>query len=163
MRLLLNFAIKSSSNSKLKIKPKSSPKKYNLSCHTNNGLKAMTPEELERHADLIKRAKILSVASEQYFKAARAIEIGESEDLRYRYIKSAKDSIKDAFPEVFEVRTQAPKYLIKEDPGHRVIKTIAVAALILGILYSFVKFGPTGDLSKTWTADDIPKATAYPK
>ena len=123
----------------------------------------MTPEELERHADLIKRAKILSVASEQYFKAARAIEIGESEDLLYRHIKSAKASIKDAFPEVFEVRTQAPKYLIKEDPGHRVIKIIAIAALILGVLYSFVKFGPTGDLSKTWTADDIPKATAYPK
>jgi hypothetical protein len=62
-----------------------------------------------------------------------------------------------------KLRTQAPKYLIKEDPGHRVIKTIAIAALILGVLYSFVKFGPTGDLSKTWTADDIPKATAYPK
>jgi hypothetical protein len=104
-----------------------------------------------------------AVASEQYFKAARAIEMGESEDLRYRYIKSAKDSIKDAFPEVFEVRHQAPKYLIKEDPDHRVIKTIAIAALILVVLYSFVKFGPTGDLSKTWTADDIPKATAYPK
>ncbi len=123
----------------------------------------MTPEELEKHADLIKRAKILSAASEQYFKAARAIEMGESEDSRYRHIKSAKESIEEAFPEVFQIRHPAPKYIIKEENDHRVVKTIAIVILILGILYSFVKFGPTGDLSKTWTADDIPKATAYPK
>lgn len=131
--------------------------------YTKEGKPSMTPAELERHADLIRRAKILSSASEQYFKAARAIEIGESEDSRYRYIKSAKDSIEEAFPEVFQARHPAPKYIIKEENDHRVIKTIAIVILILGILYSFVKFGPTGDLSKTWTADDIPKATAYPK
>ena len=123
----------------------------------------MTPEELERHADLIRKAKILSSASEQYFKSARAIEIGESEEVRYRFIKSAKESIEDAFPEVFQARQSAPKYVVKEEHDHKLSKTIAIAALILGILYSFVKFGPTGDLSKTWTADDIPKATAYPK
>jgi hypothetical protein len=123
----------------------------------------MTPEELERHSDLIRKAKILSAASEQYFKAARAIEIGESEEVRYRFIKSAKESIEDAFPEVFQVRQPAPKYVVKEEHDHKITKIIAIAALILGVLYSFVKFGPTGDLSKTWTADDIPKATAYPK
>jgi hypothetical protein len=123
----------------------------------------MTPAELERHADLIRRAKILSAASEQYFKAARAIETGESEESRYRYIKSAKESIQDAFPEVFQIRQAAPKYVIKEEPDHRLIKTVGLVILILGVLYSLVKFGPTGDLSKTWTADDIPKATAYPK
>ena len=52
---------------------------------------------------------------------------------------------------------------VKEEHDHKITKTIAIVALILGVLYSFVKFGPTGDLSKTWTADDIPKATAYPK
>ena len=123
----------------------------------------MTPEELERHSDLIRKAKILSTASEQYFKAARAIEIGESEEVRYRFIKSAKESIEDAFPEVFQVRQPAAKYVVKEEHEHKITKTIAIVALILGVLYSFVKFGPTGDLSKTWTADDIPKATAYPK
>lgn len=123
----------------------------------------MTPEELERHSDLIRKAKILSTASEQYFKAARAIEIGESEEVRYRFIKSAKESIEDAFPEVFQVRQPAAKYVVKEEHDHKITKTIAIVALILGVLYSFVKFGPTGDLSKTWTADDIPKATAYPK
>ena len=131
--------------------------------YIKEGKSSMTPAELERHADLIRRAKILSSASEQYFKAARAIEIGESEDSRYRYIKSAKESIEEAFPEVFQARHPAPKYVIKEENDHRVIKTIAIVILILGVLYSFVKFGPTGDLSKTWTADDIPKATAYPK
>jgi hypothetical protein len=123
----------------------------------------MTPAELERHSDLIRRAKILSAASEQYFKAARAIEAGESEESRYRYIKSAKESIEDAFPEVFQIRQAAPKYAIKEEQDHRLIKTVGLVILILGVLYSLVKFGPTGDLSKTWTADDIPKATAYPK
>ena len=123
----------------------------------------MTPEELERHSDLIRKAKILSAASEQYFKAARAIEIGESEEARYRFIKSAKESIEGAFPEVFQVRQPAAKYVVKEEHDHKITKTIAIVALILGVLYSFVKFGPTGDLSKTWTADDIPKATAYPK
>ncbi|QWD64679.1 hypothetical protein [Polynucleobacter sp. MWH-UH2A] len=123
----------------------------------------MTPEELERHSDLIKKAKILSVASEQYFKAAHAIEVGGSEEERYRFIKSAKELIEDAFPEIFQVRHPTPKYVIKEENDHKVLKTIAIVVLILGVLYSFVKFGPTGDLSKTWTADDIPKATAYPK
>ena len=123
----------------------------------------MTPAELERHADLIRRAKILSAASDEYFKAARAIEMGEPEESRYRHIKSAKESIEDAFPEIFQTRQESPRYKIKEENDHRVIKTIGIVILILGTLYSFVKFGPTGDLSKTWTADDIPKATAYPK
>jgi len=123
----------------------------------------MTPEELERHADLIQRAKVLSVASEQYFKAAQAIELGETEEVRYRYIKSAKESIEEAFPEIFQARHPAPKYVLKEENDHKLAKTIAIVILILGILYSFVKFGPTGDLTKTWSADDIPKATAYPK
>jgi hypothetical protein len=123
----------------------------------------MTPEELERHADLIQRAKVLSVASEQYFKAAHAIELGETEEVRYRYIKSAKESIEEAFPEIFQARHPTPKYVIKEENDHKLAKTIAIVILILGILYSFVKFGPTGDLTKTWSADDIPKATAYPK
>ena len=123
----------------------------------------MTPEELERHADLIQRAKVLSVASEQYFKAAQAIEVGETEEVRYRHIKSAKELIEEAFPEIFQARHPAPKYLLKEENDHKLVKTISVVVLIIGILYSFVKFGPTGDLTKTWSADDIPKATAYPK
>ena len=123
----------------------------------------MTPFEQERHIECVQRSKILSSASELYFKAAEAIEAGAPEDERYRYIKSAKESIEEAFPEIFKVRHPAPKYVIKEENDHKLVKTIAIVILILGVLYSFVKFGPTGDLTKTWTADDIPKATAYPK
>lgn len=123
----------------------------------------MTPAELERHADLIRRAKILSAASQEYFKAAQAIEMGDPEESSYQHTKSAKKSIEDAFPEVFQLRHATPRYQIKEENDHRLIKTVGIVFLILGVLYGFVKFGPTGDLTKTWTADDIPKATAYPK
>ncbi|WP_438979505.1 hypothetical protein [Polynucleobacter sp.] len=123
----------------------------------------MTPIEKERYTECIQRAKILSNASELYLKAAQVIEAGASEDERYRHIKSAKDLIEDAFPEVFEVRHPAPKYVIKEERDYKVLKMLGLAALILGVCYSFVVFGPTGDLSKTWTADDVAKSTAYPK
>ena len=102
-------------------------------------------------------------ASELYFKAAQAIEAGASEDERYRYIKSAKELIEKSFPEVFEVRHPAPKYVIKEERDYKVLKIVGLAALILGICYALVIFGPTGDLSKTWTTDDVAKSTAYPK
>ncbi|QKM64355.1 hypothetical protein DCO17_03340 [Polynucleobacter tropicus] len=123
----------------------------------------MTPFEQERHIECVQRSKILSSASELYFKAAEAIEAGAPEDERYRYIKSAKELIEEAFPEVFEVRHPAPKYVIKEERDYKVLKIVGLAAVILGICYSFVAFGPTGDLSKTWTADDVAKSTAYPK
>jgi hypothetical protein len=123
----------------------------------------MTPIEKERYIECVQRAKILSNASELYLKAAQVIEAGASEDERYRHIKSAKDLIEDAFPEVFEVRHPAPKYVIKEERDYKVLKMLGLAALILGVCYSFVVFGPTGDLSKTWTADDVAKSTAYPK
>ena len=123
----------------------------------------MTPIEKEHYIECIQRAKILSNASELYLKAAQVIEAGASEDERYRHIKSAKDLIEDAFPEVFEVRHPAPKYVIKEERDYKVLKMLGLAALILGVCYSFVVFGPTGDLSKTWTADDVAKSTAYPK
>ena len=123
----------------------------------------MTPIEKERYTECIQRAKILSNASELYLKAAQVIAAGASEDERYRHIKSAKDLIEDAFPEVFEVRHPAPKYVIKEERDYKVLKMLGLAALILGLCYSFVVFGPTGDLSKTWTADDVAKSTAYPK
>lgn len=123
----------------------------------------MTPSEKERQIECIQRAKILNEASQLYYKAAEAIESGAPEDERYRPIKSAKELIEEAFPEVFEVRHPTPKYQIKEERDYRVIKTIGLAAIILGICYSFVAFGPTGDLSKTWTADDVAKSTAYPK
>ncbi len=123
----------------------------------------MTPIEKERYTECIQRAKILSNASELYLKAAQVIEAGASEDERYRHIKSAKDLIEDAFPEVFEVRHPAPKYVIKEERDYKVLKMLGLAAMILGVCYSFVVFGPTGDLSKTWTADDVAKSTAYPK
>jgi hypothetical protein len=124
---------------------------------------AMTPHEQERHIECVQRSKILGSASELYFKAAQAIEAGASEDERYRYIKSAKEMIEEAFPEVFEVRHPAPKYVIKEERDYKGLKIAALAAVILGICYAFVAYGPTGDLSKTWTADDVAKSTAYPK
>jgi len=124
---------------------------------------AMTPHEQERHIECVQRSKILGSASELYFKAAQAIEAGASEDERYRYIKSAKELIEKSFPEVFEVRHPAPKYVIKEERDYKVLKIVGLAALILGICYALVIFGPTGDLSKTWTTDDVAKSTAYPK
>jgi len=123
----------------------------------------MTPYEQERHIEYVQRSKILSSASEMYFKAAQAMEEGKSEDDRYRYIKSAKELIEEAFPEVFEAHHPAPKYVIKEERDYRVLKIVGLAAVILVICYAFVAFGPTGDLSKTWTADDVAKSTAYPK
>lgn len=123
----------------------------------------MTPIEKEHYIECIQRAKILSNASELYLKAAQVIEAGASEDERYRHIRSAKDLIEDAFPEVFEVHHPAPKYIIKEERDFKIIKMLGVTAIILGVCYSFVAFGPTGDLTKTWTADDVAKSTAYPK
>jgi hypothetical protein len=123
----------------------------------------MTPADTERQIELLQRAKVLAQASELYAKAAAAVAANQPEEVRYRYIKSAKESIEEAFPEVFQVRHPAPKYVIKEERDYRVLKTIGIAALILGILFAFVKFGPTGDLSKTWSTDDVAKSTAYPR
>jgi hypothetical protein len=123
----------------------------------------MTPSERERYLDCVHRAKILSNASEFYLKAAQAIQANASEDERYRHIKSAKELIEDAFPEVFEVQHPAPKYVIKEERDYKVLKILGLAALVLAICLALVIFGPTGDLSKTWTSDDVAKSTAYPK
>jgi hypothetical protein len=109
------------------------------------------------------RAKTLSSASEFYLKAAQAIQANASEDERYRHIKSAKELIEDAFPEVFEVRHPAPKYVIKEERDYKILKILGLAALVLGVCLALVIFGPTGDLSKTWISDDVAKSTAYPK
>ena len=123
----------------------------------------MTPIEREKYLDCVHRAKTLSSASEFYLKAAQAIDAGASEDERYRHIKSAKELIEDAFPEVFEIRHPAPKYVLKEERDYKILKILGMAALILGVCLALVLFGPTGDLSKTWTADDVAKSTAYPK
>lgn len=123
----------------------------------------MTPADTERQIELLQRAKVLAQASELYAKAAAAVAANQPEEVRYSYVKSAKESIEEAFPEVFQVRYPAPKYVIKEERDYRVLKTIGIAALILGILFAFVKFGPTGDLSKTWSTDDVAKSTAYPR
>jgi len=123
----------------------------------------MTPPERERYLDCVHRAKTLSSASESYLKAAQAIQAGASEDERYRHIKSAKELIEDAFPEVFEVRHPAPKYVIKEERDYKILKILGVTALVLGVCLALVIYGPTGDLSKTWISDDVAKSTAYPK
>lgn len=123
----------------------------------------MTPSERERYLDCVHRAKILSSASEFYLKAAQAIHSDASENERYSHIKSAKELIEDAFPEIFEVRNPAPKYVLKEERDYKILKILGVAALVLAVCLALVIFGPTGDLSKTWTADDVAKSTAYPK
>jgi hypothetical protein len=123
----------------------------------------MTPSERERYLDCVHRAKTLSSASEFYLKAAQAIQANASEDDRYRHIKSAKELIEDAFPEIFEVHHPAPKYVIKEERDYKILKILGLAALVLAICLALVIFGPTGDLSKTWTSDDVAKSTAYPK
>lgn len=123
----------------------------------------MTTPEREKYLDCVHRAKTLSSASEFYLKAAQAIQAGASEDERYRHIKSAKELIEEAFPEIFEVRHPAPKYVIKEERDYKILKILGLAALILGVCLALVLFGPTGDLSKTWTSDDVAKSTAYPK
>lgn len=123
----------------------------------------MTPSERERYLDCVHRAKTLSSASEFYLKAAQAIQANASEDDRYRHIKSAKELIEDAFPEIFEVHHPAPKYVIKEERDYKILKILGLAVLVLAICLALVIFGPTGDLSKTWTSDDVAKSTAYPK
>jgi len=123
----------------------------------------MTPSERERYLDCVHRAKTLSSASEFYLKAAQAIQANASEDDRYRHIKSAKELIEDAFPEIFEVHHPAPKYVIKEERDYKILKILGLATLVLAICLALVIFGPTGDLSKTWTSDDVAKSTAYPK
>jgi hypothetical protein len=40
---------------------------------------------------------------------------------------------------------------------------LLIALLVLGLLYAFVAFGPTGDLTKTWMLQDLQKNVAYPK
>ncbi len=123
----------------------------------------MTPTELERHADFLKRARILKEASEYYLQAAASVEAGESEDIAYRHAKTAKESIEEAFIEVFQVHKPAPRLIIKEEQDHRVMKIVALAIVVLGVLYCFVAFGPTGNLSTTWVQDDFQKNVAYPK
>ena len=124
---------------------------------------AMTPIELERHADFLKRARILKEASEYYLQAAASVEAGEPEDMAYRYAKTAKESIEEAFIEVFQAHKPAPRLIIKEVQDHRAMKIIALAVVVLGVLYCFVAFGPTGNLSSTWVQDDFQKNIAYPK
>ena len=123
----------------------------------------MTPSQLERHKELILRSKNLGAASDLYLRAAQGLESNEPEDEGYHHIKSAKELIQNSFPELFQVHHSTPRYVIKEEKDYKVLKIGAIAAIVLGIIYAFVAFGPTGDLSKTWTTDDVAKSTAYPK
>jgi hypothetical protein len=124
----------------------------------------MTPELTDRQKRYLHIAKSLDLASKEYESAALGLEQGSGEELIYRHVKKANASVESAFPELFAAPKQnaAPKPL-PTVRDYTILKIVFIAALILGLLYAFVAFGPTGDLSKTWKTEDFQKNLAYPK
>jgi hypothetical protein len=121
----------------------------------------MTPELTDRQKRYVHIAKSLESASKEYENAALGLAQARSEEEVYRHIKKANAAVESAFPELF-----APSKPITPPQAARdytIIKIIVIAVLVLGLLYAFVVFGPTGDLSKTWITEDFQKNIAYPK
>jgi hypothetical protein len=124
----------------------------------------MTPDSTNRQKSYVHIAKLLESASKSYENAALGLEQGESEEHVYKHIKNARTSLETAFPEFFTVNKPHPT--IKITPQKRdysILKIGLIAGLIVGILYTFVVYGPTGDLSKNWKTEDFQKNVTYPK
>jgi hypothetical protein len=124
----------------------------------------MTPESTDRQKSYVHIAKLLGSASKSYEDAALGLEQGSSEEHIYMHIKNARATLETAFPELFT----APKHSQNNKPvptkhDFSIIKIGLFAGLIIGILFIFVMYGPTGDLSKTWKTEDFQKNVAYPK
>jgi hypothetical protein len=124
----------------------------------------MTPDSLNRQKSYTHIAKLLESASKSYENAALSLEQGGSEEHTYQHIKNARTSLETAFPEFFTVKK--PPAIIQTTPQKRdysIVKIGLIAGLIIGILYIFVVYGPTGDLSKSWRTEDFQKNVTYPK
>lgn len=124
----------------------------------------MTPDSTNRQKSYVHIAKLLESASKSYENAALGLEQGESEEDVYKHIKNARTTLETAFPEFFTVNKPHPA--IKITPQKRdysILKIGLIAGLIVGILYTFVVYGPTGDLSKNWKTEDFQKNVTYPK
>jgi hypothetical protein len=123
-----------------------------------------TPEFNERQKRYMHIAKSLELASKEYESAALGLQQGMSEEHVHRHVKNANASVEFAFPELFAPtkQTAAPK-LAPAPRDYSNLKVLLIALLVLGLLYAFVAYGPTGDLTKTWMLQDLQKNVAYPK
>ena len=123
-----------------------------------------TPELNERQKRYMHIAKSLEFASREYESAALGLQQEISEEHVHRHIKSGNAALESAFPELFAPPKQsaAPK-LAPTVRDYTNLKVLLIALLVLGLLYAFVAFGPTGDLTKTWMLQDLQKNVAYPK
>ena len=123
-----------------------------------------TPEFNERQKRYMHIAKSLESASQEYESAALGLQQGMSEEHVHRHVKNANASVESAFPELFAPpkQTAAPK-LAPAPRDYSNLKVLLIALLVLGLLYAFVVYGPTGDLTKTWMLQDLQKNVTYPK
>jgi hypothetical protein len=123
-----------------------------------------TPEFNERQKRYMHIAKSLESASKEYENAALGLQQGISEEHIHRHVKNGNAEVESAFPELFAPPKQsAPPKLAPTARDYTNLKVLLIALLVLGLLYSFVAFGPTGDLTKTWMLQDLQKNVAYPK
>ena len=124
----------------------------------------MTPDSTNRQKSYEHIAKLLESASKAYENAALGLEQGESEEHVYKHIKNARTTLETAFPEFFTVNKPHPTIkLTPQKRDYSILKIGLIAGLIVGILYTFVVYGPTGDLSKNWKTEDFQKNVTYPK
>ncbi len=123
-----------------------------------------TPEFNERQKRYRHIAKSLESASQEYESAALGLEQGISEEHIHRHVKNGNAALESAFPELFAPpKPSAPPKLAPAPRDYTNLKVLLIALLVLGLLYAFVAFGPTGDLTKTWMLQDLQKNVAYPK
>lgn len=124
----------------------------------------MTPDTTNRQKSYAHIAKLLDSASKSYENAALVLEQGESEEHVYQHIKKARATLETAFPEYFTSHKPPPtSKIVPEKRDYSILKIGLIAGLIVGVLYTFVVYGPTGDLSKSWKTEDFQKNVAYPK
>jgi hypothetical protein len=122
------------------------------------------PEFNERQKRYMHIAKSLELASKEYESAALGLQQGVSEEHIHRHVKNGNAAVESAFPELFAPpKPSTPPKLATSARDYTNLKVLLIALLVLGLLYSFVAFGPTGDLTKTWMLQDLQKNVAYPK
>ena len=124
----------------------------------------MKPEHFSRHEQYLLTAKLIESAHRSYLEALRAIEEEKDEALIYSHVKKANTAIESAFPEKFN--PPARPITIRSDDEKKsknLFLILAVALGVIGILLFLTLFGPTGDMTKSWNADDVQKNTVYPK
>jgi hypothetical protein len=124
----------------------------------------MTPDTTNRQKSYAHIAKLLESASKSYENAALGLEQGGSEEQAYQHIKKARITLEAALPEFFTPHKPLPtNKIVPEKRDYSILKIGLMAGLIVGVLYTFVVYGPTGDLSKSWNTENFQKNVAYPK